>query len=156
MLIRFSLGIMLILGLTGCATTQSKGQYEQLQGRVTELEKKIEEKDAEIVDLQYEIKDISGKIDSGGNTAAPAADAYQQADVPLNQPSGGRDIIRVNVPPEAVQAALKNAGLYAGKIDGKVGAGTKTAIIEFQKTHGLKADGILGRRTWEELKVYSK
>ena len=61
-------------------------------------------------------------------------------------------MIRVNVPAEKVQTALKNAGFYTGKVDGKIGAGTKAAIVEFQKSKGLKADGVLGRKTWSELK----
>lgn len=49
---------------------------------------------------------------------------------------------------EEIQTALKNAGFYAGKIDGKVGPGTKKAIEEFQKANGLKADGKVGPKTW--------
>lgn len=35
---------------------------------------------------------------------------------------------------------------------GVFGAGTKAAIIRFQKKHGLKADGVVGAKTWQELK----
>lgn len=37
------------------------------------------------------------------------------------------------------------------KIDGVFGALTEIAVIEFQKIRGLKADGIVGPRTWTEL-----
>lgn len=53
--------------------------------------------------------------------------------------------------PQEIQAALKNAGFYSGKIDGKIGPMTKQAIIEFQKANKLKADGKVGPRTWEVL-----
>ncbi|MFA5143505.1 MAG: peptidoglycan-binding domain-containing protein [Candidatus Omnitrophota bacterium] len=53
-----------------------------------------------------------------------------------------------------IQMALKNAGLYAGAIDGKVGPKTKRAIEEFQKSKGLKADGKVGPKTWAELEKY--
>ena len=53
---------------------------------------------------------------------------------------------------QQIQTALKNAGFYTGKIDGKIGAATKTAIIEFQKSQGLRADGVVGRKTWDALK----
>lgn len=53
-----------------------------------------------------------------------------------------------------IQKALKNAGLYAGAIDGVVGPKTKKAVEEFQKTKGLKVDGKVGPKTWAELEKY--
>jgi len=53
-----------------------------------------------------------------------------------------------------VQSALKNAGYYNGSIDGKIGGKTKAAISEFQKDHDLTSDGIIGKKTWAELKYY--
>ncbi len=53
-----------------------------------------------------------------------------------------------------VQLALKNAGFYAGSIDGKIGPKTKSAIMEFQKAKGLKGDGKVGPKTWAELEKY--
>jgi peptidoglycan hydrolase-like protein with peptidoglycan-binding domain len=53
-----------------------------------------------------------------------------------------------------VQKALKNAGVYDGKIDGKVGPRTKNAVVEFQRQHSLKADGVIGQKTWSVLKTY--
>jgi len=50
-----------------------------------------------------------------------------------------------------IQAALKNAGLYAGEIDGKIGPMTKKAIEEFQKANGLQVDGKIGTKTWAVL-----
>jgi len=56
--------------------------------------------------------------------------------------------------PKQIQEALKNAGLYDGKIDGHVGPKTKKAIEAFQSQNGLKADGKVGRKTWKALSVY--
>lgn len=53
-----------------------------------------------------------------------------------------------------IQIALQKAGFYKGKIDGKIGSQTKEAIREFQKSKGLKPDGVVGARTWEELEKY--
>ncbi|MEI8175475.1 MAG: peptidoglycan-binding domain-containing protein [Candidatus Omnitrophota bacterium] len=53
-----------------------------------------------------------------------------------------------------IQTALKNASLYTGNIDGKIGPVTKKAIEEFQKSKGLKADGKVGSKTWAELQKY--
>lgn len=53
-----------------------------------------------------------------------------------------------------IQRALKNAGYYQGSIDGKIGSKTKEAIIKFQKAQGLKADGIVGKKTAAALNTY--
>src|SRR3989338_2779431 len=45
---------------------------------------------------------------------------------------------------QQIQTALKNAGFYAGKIDGKIGPGSMKAIEEFQQSKGLKVDGKVG------------
>ena len=50
-----------------------------------------------------------------------------------------------------IQAALKHAGFYTGKIDGKIGPKSKKAIEDFQKANGLKGDGKIGPKTWEAL-----
>jgi len=53
-----------------------------------------------------------------------------------------------------IQIALKNAGFDPGAIDGKLGPKTKQAIKEFQRAKGLKVDGIVGQKTWAELRKY--
>ncbi len=54
-----------------------------------------------------------------------------------------------------VQLALKKVGFYDGKIDGKIGPQTEKAIKEFQESKKLRSDGVVGSRTWEELKKAS-
>ena len=159
MLLRLLFVFIFALAISGCATTQNKTQNEQMESRVTELEKKLEAKDAEIVDLQYEVKDLSGKVEAPKSAVLEQAaeSSTEQVDtVKSSKASDNSQIIRVNVNPEKVQSALKAAGVYTGRVDGRIGPGTKAAIIEFQKSHGLKADGVLGKRTWEELKTYLK
>ena len=53
-----------------------------------------------------------------------------------------------------IQQALKNAGIYDGKVDGTLGPKTKKAIEAFQSQNGLKADGKVGRKTWKALSAY--
>lgn len=55
---------------------------------------------------------------------------------------------------QQIQTALKNAGLYQGSIDGKIGPASKRAIQEFQTAHGLKVDGKVGPQTWAALEPY--
>ena len=159
MLLRLLSIFILVIAFSGCATTRTKTQNEQMESRVTELEKNLQAKDAEIVDLQYQVKDLSSKIE----TSKPAepdqvsqSSTVQAGSVKASGVSDNSQIIRVKVNPEKIQRALKSAGVYTGPVDGKIGPGTKTAIIEFQKSHGLKADGVLGKKTWEELKTYLK
>jgi len=159
-ILRILLGMIFLAATAGCATTRGKTDQEQLQSRVTALEKKAEEKDSQIVDLQYQVKDIASKANTKEPSAASSADETGTSSSSDKTPSNNKividNIIRVNANIEDVQTALKNAGVYSGKIDGKTGAATKEAILEFQQAHHLKADGILGRKTWKLLKSYLK
>jgi len=98
----------------------------------------------EVSRLQEELKrnravSTSRVSSSSGSTALPGKD---------------EPIIRIDVDPKDVQTALKNAGYYTGAIDGKVGSGTKSAIVQFQKDNNLNSDGLMGRQTWNELKKF--
>ena len=55
---------------------------------------------------------------------------------------------------QQIQTALKNAGLYQGNIDGKIGPKTKKAIEQFQTNNNLKADGKVGPKTWVAMQQY--
>ena len=46
-----------------------------------------------------------------------------------------------------IQTKLKQLGYYKGSIDGIFGSDTKKAVINFQKSCGLTADGIAGPKT---------
>ena len=50
-----------------------------------------------------------------------------------------------------LQAKLKKVGFNPGRIDGDFGPATKAALIGFQKSAGLLADGIAGPRTLKAL-----
>lgn len=50
-----------------------------------------------------------------------------------------------------VQRRLKNWGYYTGNVDGVFGAGTRAAVIKFQKKNGLTADGVVGKSTYQAL-----
>ena len=46
-----------------------------------------------------------------------------------------------------LQARLGSLGFYSGPVDGVWGAGTETAVANFQRARGLQADGQLGPAT---------
>ena len=50
-----------------------------------------------------------------------------------------------------VQRRLKTWGYYNGVVDGIFGKGTKDAVIAFQKKNGIKADGVVGKATYQAL-----
>jgi peptidoglycan hydrolase-like protein with peptidoglycan-binding domain len=78
-------------------------------------------------------------VTQAANAASPAISSAQSATLSYQQ---------------KIQTALKNAGLYTGNIDGKIGPGTRKAIETFQKNNGLKADGKVGPKTWAALEPY--
>ncbi len=46
-----------------------------------------------------------------------------------------------------IQRKLRSLGFYSGSVDGIYGTGTKKAVTAFQKSCGIKADGIAGPTT---------
>ena len=50
-----------------------------------------------------------------------------------------------------IQERLKSRGFYGGPVDGVSGRGTAAAVKAFQRTRGLKADGIVGPLTRKAL-----
>ncbi len=62
----------------------------------------------------------------------------------LKQGSSGGEV-------KEVQRRLKLWGYYNGSVDGVFGAGTKAAVVAFQKKNGLTADGVVGKSTYKAL-----
>lgn len=50
-----------------------------------------------------------------------------------------------------LQERLQALGYYAGAIDGAFGGQTRDAVVAFQRTNGLSADGIVGQKTYAVL-----
>lgn len=125
----------LVLFLAGCATTGNtvNEQTHELQQRITAMETELEKKNQDISMLESELQRIQESLPGTENTKNSIAPALS-----LRQ----------------VQTALKKAGFYKGVIDGKTGPQTKKAIKNFQKANGLKADGIVGKKTALALDSY--
>ncbi len=64
----------------------------------------------------------------------------------LTKGDSGRDV-------EGLQRHLKSLGLYSGPVDGSFGDVTKSAVMGFQRQHGLTADGNVGPQTARALKA---
>jgi peptidoglycan hydrolase-like protein with peptidoglycan-binding domain len=66
-----------------------------------------------------------------------------------------RNALTVGSRGEAVknaQNALKQQGFYTADVNGVFDNKTRLAVIKFQKSKGLRADGIIGHRTLAALK----
>jgi peptidoglycan hydrolase-like protein with peptidoglycan-binding domain len=78
-----------------------------------------------------------------------------QEPVPSTEPMPAPSETKETLPSsKEIQTALKNAGLYEGAIDGKIGPKTQEAIKKFQQENNLKVDGKVGPKTWAVLKKY--
>lgn len=133
MFTKMILSVFFVLFLAGCATG-SKKQATQSQPRVSEKPQKA-----------YQQESYSRDYD---NNDTWSSDSYEKpAKKSYSEPS-------VELSPKQIQRALKKAGFYKGEIDGKVGSKTRAAIIKFQRAHGLREDGVAGKRTNEELRKY--
>lgn len=144
----FQFGILSVMGfivmtsMTGCASGKNQRQLNAMQSQIGVLTD-------EVVRLDQDLQDVRGSMQGGsrGGTFAPSGGGAGLGPV-YRTPSG------FELPAKSIQEALKNAGYYSGPIDGKIGSGTKSAIEAFQRDHSLNADGVVGRQTWDKLKVY--
>ena len=63
---------------------------------------------------------------------------------PLRKPASGPEV-------RQLQTRLKERGFDPGQIDGVFGAGTEAAVLAFQRSEDLLADGVAGARTLAKL-----
>jgi len=130
--------------VAGCATTQARrpesGAANDLAGRVTELQIQIQAKDQEIKDLKLQLEGMKNSLQKSTNFAA-------------QESRGQSSLVQVpGVTVKDLQKALVRAGFDPGPADGKIGRKTRKALKEFQKKNHLKADGVVGEKTWVLLK----
>ncbi len=123
--------IVFSLTLSAGATTRPR-QSGDLSARVKELESQLIAKDQEVQDLQAQLDSVGQSVSGETSKGAKAG-----------------SILRVSgVTSQDLQRALQKAGYDPGPIDGTIGRKTKKAVKAFQKDRGLKADGIVGEKTW--------
>ena len=148
--LRFTFGVgllsILALGSMGCATNQTGTRLNILEAQVATITDELVRLDVTIQELNSTIQSQSS---SGAGIAAPSIAAIPTGSGPVYKTPSGYEI-----PSYSVQKALRNAGYYSGTVDGKIGSSTKDAIKAFQRDQGLEADGVVGRQTWNKLKVY--
>jgi len=139
----FSLLIIFLVSLSGCATGRKKTDLEiqGLRNQISVLETQILSKDEEINSLKESLSRVQ---------------ETQQQEVTVKKVSKKKIIGEVKSRPNAkqIQIALENAGYNPGAVDGRMGKQTRDAIKAFQKANGLVADGKVGKQTWNLLRGY--
>lgn len=79
--------------------------------------------------------------------AGPVAAEPADPNMPVKRGMVGDEVSKL-------QNKLKEYGYYRDPVDGRFGADTLGAVIQFQMDAGLEADGIVGNGTWEALKNF--
>lgn len=141
--VQFTVLILAGVVLTaGCASTKARKADPQMdqQAQIAQMQNDLAMKDQQIQELQYQLQGQQSALSSQSNFSADSAGSKSSS------------YIRVSgVSVRQVQQALLNKGYDPGPIDGKMGKKTKSAIKQFQRSNNLKADGIIGQRTWSRL-----
>ena len=131
---------LLVVANTGCA--------KKTTNRLNALESQVNTMSDELVRLDQSLQEVRGGAPQAGAPSSSAIAMGSTSGAVYRTPSG------FELPAINIQKALKSAGYYQGGIDGKIGASTKDAVKAFQRDNGLEADGVIGRRTWDKLKVH--
>ena len=167
----FSAVSFIVLCGSGCVTTRQvsydvnllKNQVASLENAVARHNLLVQQNKNDIAviadktnQVAMEVSQLRGKVHSVSSVSPSSSMSFNNYSVPSS--SGTDDVLsdklKANPSINDVQRALQNAGFYNGAIDGKAGAGTRGAVVKFQKANGLKAYGIIGNQTWAELKKY--
>ncbi len=137
---QFLIVSVLTVFVAGCATARPRhtdASAPPADPQVTALQTELQAKDQQIQDLQYQLEQ--------SRTGTPYSNTVS---------SGTSSKIRVRgVTVAEVQRSLTAAGFDPGAVDGRFGKKTKAAIKAFQRSKGLKADGVVGERTWKLLQA---
>ena len=139
----------LLSSVTGCATTRAKKpdpKVEQ-QNQSAQMQADLQAKDQQIQELEAKVETYEQALQQSASGYSGAAGGTS------HRSSSKFSVIRASgVSVEDVQRALLRAGFDPGPVDGRAGKKTKAAIREFQRRSNLKADGIVGEKTWSRLK----
>ncbi len=141
--------VLAVFLVSGCSTVPKKFKEEvsgiktkvdTLESRVESVESKQTESERMVSEQNQVIEEMKSRKEARVSTNITTRQTVS---------TGGRAHTK------EIQACLKNAGFYKGKIDGVKGRSTKKAIKEFQKANGLRADGVVGVKTWEAMNKYA-
>ena len=136
-----SIVVMATALVAGCASQRSAQEVNQLRADVGLLDQRVNQ-----------LERASVRQGTSVNLPEPSSMTSQATS---SEPSTASSATWTRPSKRQIQHALKNAGVYQGPIDGKLGHSSRAAIREFQQKNGLKVDGSVGRQTWEKLAPYA-
>lgn len=149
--------VLVMMTMTGCASKKSTTkQINALQAQVGVLTD-------EVIRLDDSLASTRSALQDEENRRSELNSQLSQSNARIGSLREEESVIRgiyrtpsgFELPSASIQKALKNAGYYQGAVDGKIGPATRQSIEAFQRDNGLSADGVVGRKTWSKLKVYS-
>lgn len=148
LLISSMVALMLV---SGCSSVpkQFREEVSGIRTRVDTLETRVEGVESKQVDVERTAATAAQAVDE--LKSSKDREAYTATTNFTVKPKSGYSSAKTR----DIQVCLKNAGYYDGPIDGIKGKKTRRAIKDFQEASGLKADGIVGPRTWEVLSRYA-
>ncbi|MCB9800018.1 MAG: peptidoglycan-binding protein [Candidatus Omnitrophica bacterium] len=148
------LGVMVVAAvfMSGCSHKKDVRVLQAQVGAITDelvrLDASLQETRAAIVEEENRLNQLKSETNSSQMRLNSLREEEGVIQGIYRTPSG------FELPSIKIQQALKNAGYYRGKLDGKIGPETRSSVKAFQKDNGLEADGVVGRQTWNKLKVY--
>jgi len=142
--IGFLVVLVFLVSLAGCATARKNNELEAqgLKNQISVLEAQIQSKDEEI---------------NGLREALAKAQVEEKAEPTKETGKKNLKVIaeeKSHPSAKHLQMALKNAGYYTGRIDGRIGRLTREAIKGFQRANNLTETGKADKETWSLLKEY--
>ena len=140
--IHVGLLMMAALLLGGCAGGLSRREFARLQSQVGMLDERV-----------TQLERANG-ANSGPLATAPSSEPDATPEPMPTQSESAKPAPPLKPTTREIQQALKNAGFYQGSVDGNMGAGTREAVKEFQRVHGLTDDGVVGKQTWAKLRAF--
>ena len=144
-IVRTGLIGIVVVGLSGCAAGKTSQEVKRLQSQIGLLDQRVSQ-----------LERTGGTWQASEILPEPAMEPSPTAAI-LPPTAGPSKNVGAAVKPSTrdIQQALKNSGFYQGSVDGKMGPLTKSAIKEFQRVHGLKDDGVVGKQTWAQMSTYA-
>ncbi|MBU6414830.1 peptidoglycan-binding protein [Patescibacteria group bacterium] len=129
-IVSLSMGVLLVVPVFAFADTATDQLIAQLQAQIVVLQAQINI----LLQQQQSLRMPVVPMTVGGGTGAVAIKNN------IGFGSRGLDV-------EALQNALKNAGVYSGPVTGYFGALTREAVKSFQVSHSIPSTGFVGTLT---------
>ena len=144
-IVRMGLIGIVAVCLSGCAAGKTSQEVKRLQSQVGLLDQRVSQ-----------LERSGGTWQASEIVPEPVVEPGPSGAI-LPPTAGTSKHVTAAVKPSTrdIQQALKNSGFYQGSVDGKMGPLTKGAIREFQRVHGLKDDGVVGKQTWAQMSTYA-